>query len=584
MDHPDRRVAYFSMEIGLKPEIPTYAGGLGVLAGDTIRSAADLGVPVVAVSLVHRGGYFNQSIDAEGRQHEAPVQWDPDEFFDELSARAAVQIEGRTVLLRAWRFVVVGITGHIVPVYLLDSDLPQNDPKDRDLTSHLYGGEQRYRLKQEVILGIGGVRMLRALGHHSLERYHMNEGHAALLTYELLAQRVAGVGRKPDARDLDAVRRLCVFTTHTPVPAGHDKFPMDLVHEILGDDELLDYEDVFCCDGVLNMTRTALKLSRYVNGVAKRHGEVSRQMFLPYSIDSITNGVHAGTWVSPPIIAMFERHIPGWRDDNFSLRYTMGIPDQELWAAHMDAKALLIDEVNRATHVGMDREVFTICYARRSTAYKRPDMLISDLDRLRAIASKVGPLQIIYSGKAHPRDTQGKELIELVHKAAAALAPAIKLVFLPNYNMAIAAMVTAGGDLWLNTPQPPMEASGTSGMKAALNGVPSLSTLDGWWLEGCIEGVTGWAIGSDSYRAAAPPPASHNGSEPSGGGASGGGASGGEGDAASLYDKLERTILPMYLHERPRYIDVMRNAIALNGSFFNTERMVHEYVLKAYFS
>jgi starch phosphorylase len=461
-----------------------------------------------------------------------------------------------------------------VPVYLLDSDLPQNDLKDRDLTSHLYGGDQRYRLKQEIILGIGGVRMLRALGHHSIERYHMNEGHAALLTYELLAQRVAGVGRKPDSRDLDAVRRLCVFTTHTPVPAGHDKFPMDLVHEILGDDELLDYEDVFCCDGVLNMTRTALKLSRYVNGVAKRHGEVSRQMFLPYSIDSITNGVHAGTWASSPIIAMFDRHIPGWRDDNFSLRYTMGIPDQELWTAHMETKAILIDEVNRATHVGMDRDVFTICYARRATAYKRPDMLISDLDRLRAIAAKVGPLQIIYSGKAHPRDTQGKDLIELVHKAAAALAPEIKLVYLPNYTMATAAIMTAGGDVWLNTPQPPMEASGTSGMKAALNGVPSLSTLDGWWLEGCIEGVTGWAIGGDSYARQR----SHPGEPP---------ANGDHNhvtDAVSLYEKLERTILPMYLHERGRFIDVMRNAIALNGSFFNTERMVHEYVLKAYFA
>lgn len=560
----DRKIAYFSMEIALDEAVPTYSGGLGILAGDTLRSAADLRVPVVAVTLLHRKGYFYQKLDASGWQTEEPVEWVVDDYLEEQTARITVTLEGRQVQVRAWRFDVVGSAGFVVPVYLLDTDLPENSEQDRTLTDQLYGGDLRYRLCQEVILGIGGVRMLRALGHTNLQRYHMNEGHAALLTLELLREQREGAGRGEILpEDLEAVRRQCVFTTHTPVAAGHDQFPLELVDQVLGSREACGINDPICHQERLNMTYLALSLSHYVNGVAKRHGEVSRLMFAGYQIDSITNGVHAATWTAPEFQALFDRYIPGWRDDNFSLRYALNIPSAEVLEAHKQAKRRLIEEVNRRTNAGMDLDVLTIGFARRATSYKRPDLLLADVDRLRATIRHSGPLQVIYAGKAHPQDQRGKQLIQHIVRLKEALLPEVKLSYLANYDMQLGRQMTAGVDVWLNTPQPPMEASGTSGMKAALNGVPSLSILDGWWIEGCIEGVTGWAIGADGRLGQ---------SERSS-----------QSDADSLYQTLERAVLPMFYRDRPRFVDIMRHAIALNGSFFNTQRMVQQYVLKAYY-
>ncbi|MGQ9648772.1 MAG: alpha-glucan family phosphorylase [Phycisphaerae bacterium] len=557
-------IAYFSMEIGLDPLMPTYSGGLGVLAGDTIRSAADLKVPMVAVSLLHRKGYFYQLIDASGWQLEEPVEWNVDDFLVEEKARASVTISGRTVQLRAWRKDVTGLSGYVVPVYFLDSDLPENAEQDRTLTHWLYGGDSNYRLCQEIILGIGGVRMLRSLGYRQIDRFHMNEGHASLCTLELLDERRRVVNRDAIAKeDIEAVRRMCIFTTHTPVPAGHDKFPMDLVAKVLGDHPALTMRSLICCDGVLNMTYLALNLSHYVNGVAKKHGEVSQLMFAPYVIDSITNGVHAATWTSEPFQAMFDRHIPGWREDNFSLRYALSIPHKEVWDAHMAAKRDLIDYVNRETNTGMDVDFLTIGFARRAASYKRADLLLRDPDRLRRVARDVGPFQVVYAGKSHPRDEEGKKTIQRIYQARKSLRDAVRIAYLPNYDMTLGKLVTSGVDVWLNTPQRPMEASGTSGMKAALNGVPSLSVLDGWWIEGCIEGTTGWAIGRDG-RAPETPTDSQT-------------------DAAMLYEKLEQVVVPLFYNDRDRYLDVMVHAIALNGSFFNTQRMMQQYVLKAYF-
>lgn len=566
----DRSIAYFSMEMALRPDMPTYSGGLGVLAGDTIRSAADLKLPMVALTLVHRQGYFAQKLDANGWQTEAPVAWDVAKFCRELPPRIQVGIEGRTVHVRAWQYTVNGISGHEVPVVLLDADLPENSEWDRALTDHLYGGDSHYRLCQEVILGIGGVRMLRALGYHDVSRFHMNEGHAALLGLELLDERARWFHRdRFNHEDVQAIKRQCVFTTHTPVPAGHDKFPLDHVRRVLGRDDIFDMHEVFCCDGELNMTYLALNLSHYVNGVAKKHGEVSRQMLTPhdathhYQIDHITNGVHLGTWASPSFAGLFDRRVPGWREDNASLRAALHIPKEEVWQAHQAAKTRAIEEVNRRANTDFDLETFTIGFARRAATYKRADLLLTEPSRLREIASRAGRLQIIYGGKAHPKDDEGKRVIQQIVQARDSLGPDLRIVYLEDYDWELGCLLTAGVDVWLNTPLPPMEASGTSGMKAALNGVPSLSVLDGWWIEGCIEGVTGWAIDG-----VAPGKETKNRTPE---------------DAQSLYQKLGQVVLPAFYQQRDDWLRVMRHAIALNASHFNTQRMVQEYIVKAYF-
>ncbi|MEM4658174.1 MAG: alpha-glucan family phosphorylase [Candidatus Methanosuratincola sp.] len=562
----NRYVAYFSMEIAIDSQIPTYSGGLGILAGDTIRSAADLGVQMVAVTLLHRRGYFYQRVDDRGVQTEEPIEWDVEGSMVEMPPRVTVYVEGRTVYIRCWKYEVAGIGSHRVPVYFLDSDLPENSEWDRTLTHYLYGGDERYRLSQEIVLGIGGVRMLRALGYDNIVKFHMNEGHSSLLSLELLFESARQAGREAITReDVEEVRRRCVFTTHTPVPSGHDQFPLELVKSVLGyQDVILGMKDVFCCEGLLNMTFLGLNLSDYVNGVAKRHGETSRMMFSRYVIDTITNGIHVPTWVSAPFQSLFDRYIPDWKADNFSLRYALGIPKQEIWSAHMEAKKQLIHLVNRETNAGMDPSILTIGFARRATRYKRWELIFMDIERLKSITSRAGQFQIIYSGKAHPRDFDGKEAIKRVFEARDKLRDHVKVAYLENYDMEIGKMMTSGSDIWLNTPLPPLEASGTSGMKAAVNGVPSLSVLDGWWIEGHIEGLTGWSIGDDRNHVIA------NGHDS-------------VLDAQRLYEKLEGQIIPLFYSERERFIEVMRHTIALNGSFFNAQRMLQEYVLKAYF-
>ena len=559
----DRSIAYFSMEIGIEDGMPTYSGGLGVLAGDTIRAAADLKVPMVAMTLLHRKGYFYQRLDSSGRQTEEPVDWVVGDFLIEMAPRSAVAIEERTVQLRSWKYEVSGNGGFTVPVYFLDADLPENSEWDRTLTHYLYGGDQHYRFCQEMILGIGGVRMLRALGYNQIQRFHMNEGHSSLLAIELLDEEAQKRGRESIVHaDIEAVRKKCVFTTHTPVPEGHDKFPLDLVNRVLSRREVDEMRDVFCCGDLLNMTYLALNLSHYVNGVAKKHGEISQLMFGGYNVDAITNGIHAETWAADSFAQLYDHYLPGWRQDNFSLRYAFGIPQEEVWLSHSQAKKKLVQFVNQETNAGLDVDFLTLGFARRAAPYKRLDLLFTDVERLKQISSKVGPLQIIYAGKAHPEDSAGKEQIQRIFRAKELLRQNIKIAYLENYRMELGKMMTSGVDVWLNTPQPPMEASGTSGMKAAVNGVPSFSVLDGWWIEGCVEGVTGWSIG---------PPAGTKGA-----------VEDHAQDAVSLYDKLEQIVAPLFYKNRPGFVDVMRHAIALNASFFNTHRMLQQYVLKAY--
>lgn len=567
---PGATVAYFSMEIGLTPSMPTYSGGLGVLAADTIRSAADLELSMVAVTLLYRQGYFVQRLDAAGNQYEDEVRWSPEDHLSEQGPRAVVELEGRNVVIRAWKHNVTGVKGFQVPVFFLDTDLPENSDVDRALTGRLYWGDDRYRLCQEVVLGIGGVRILRAMGYDRIGRFHMNEGHSALLTLELLAEeRARGGGRPMSSTDIAAVREKCVFTTHTPVAAGHDKFSQQLVVDVLGPREELEFTEHFCCDDVVNTTFMALNLSGYVNGVARRHAAVSNLMFAPYHLEAIANGVHAATWTSAAFAELFDRYIPGWQEDNWSLRYALNIPGEDVWSAHRLNKLKMIEAVNRMGNARFDVETLTIGFARRSTEYKRADLVLRDLNRLRSIRKHAGPLQIVFAGKAHPRDDRGRELIRRICEVRDVLrADDVLVAYLPNYDLELGHILVAGCDLWLNTPAPPHEASGTSGMKAALNGVPSLSVLDGWWIEGHVEGVTGWSIGPDHHIMHVGEATRNEADD--------------EEDARFLYEKLEHIIMPMFYSMRPRFIDVMRQAIAINGSFFNTERMVVQYMLKAY--
>jgi glycogen phosphorylase len=543
----------------------------------------------VAVSLLYRRGFFSQHLSEDGTQTEEPVVWNVEDFLKEEAARVSVPLENRRVELRCWRYDVKGVRGFVVPVYFLDADLPSNAEWDRNLTGGLYGGDSYYRLCQEVLLGVGGVRMLRALGYEDLTRYHMNEGHAALLSLELLGEEAVAAGRTAiNGEDIEKVRAKCVFTTHTPVPAGHDRFPIEYLTRVFPQQsKFFDLKDAAVAELVkrslqteqnfpdlqeaaargahLNMTYLALSLSKYVNGVAKQHGVTSRQMFPEVPIEAITNGVHAGTWTSPPFQQLFDRQIAQWREDNYSLRSALGLPPEEVWSAHLIAKHELLEAVREKTGLSLDEEVFTIGFARRATGYKRADLILSDLDRLRQIAKNAGHFQIIYAGKAHPNDGGGKDIIRRIFQAKKALRKAVPVVFLDEYNLDLGGKITSGVDLWLNTPQFPLEASGTSGMKSALNGVPSLSILDGWWVEGHIEGVTGWSIGEPRRTMDTTDIATDNSKE-----------------AEALYSKLENIILPMFYKEPRLYIQIMQHAIAINGSFFNTQRMVQQYITDAY--
>jgi starch phosphorylase len=545
------------MEIALAKTLPTYSGGLGMLAGDSLRSAADTGVPLVAVSLVHRRGYFEQHLDANGQQTESDVVWSPESTLPSAGQTITILLQGRELTLTAWRFDVVGVTGHIIPVFLLDADVEGNDPWDRRLTDHLYGGDTYYRLCQEAILGLGGIHLLHALGCEP-EVCHMNEGHAALLAIGLLESRVAPSPlHTATEADAETVKQTCVFTTHTPVPAGHDKFGLDQMMQVLGPDRSSAIERFGCLhNDLLNMTYLALRFSRYVNGVAMLHGKVSQQMFPEYPVHSITNGVHAATWLSQPFQQLLDREVPEWRHDNQYFRSVYGIEPEVIEATHAPSKLRLFATVKQRTGIELDPKVLTLGFARRVATYKRANLVLHSPERLIEIADRIGGLQILMAGKAHPADNAGKGLIRDIFSVAAKLETSkLRVLYLENYDWDLGEQLTNGVDVWLNTPLRPYEASGTSGMKAALNGVPSLSVLDGWWVEGCAEGITGWAIENCEDEAI---------------------------EAERVYDKLENAVAPMFA-DKARWARLRRHCIAINGTFFNTHRMLGQYVANAYF-
>jgi starch phosphorylase len=566
---PNRRIAYFSMEIALRPEIHTYAGGLGMLAGDVARACADLELPVVFVTLISREGYLRQEIDDAGRQIDLADPWAPEPWLSKLDAKIALQIDWRKVWVRPWLYIVDGPAGYEVPVILLDTNLEENAPEDRRITHRLYGGDQADRLRQEIVLGIGGLRILRALGFE-IHTYHLNEGHAALLCLDLLrryakpAELALPEECSDDVRELSAaciydvmrVRQLCVFTTHTPVEAGHDRFPYPLAEQMLGDLMTVDQLKLVGGADSLNMTRVALNLSGYVNGVAERHAETSRRMFKGFRIHAITNGVHAATWTAESFARLYQTHIPHWQHEPELFVRADRLPDAEVWSAHQEAKRALLSRIEELSGVALAPEVPLIAWARRMTGYKRPELLFSDLERLVA-THKQRPFQVVFAGKAHPQDVTGKQAIEGIHRRIAELSGVLPFAFLPNYEMELARYLVSGADVWLNAPVPPLEASGTSGMKAALNGVLNFGVPDGWWQEAVIEDDNGWAIGGGMPEHA-------------------------DQDAGILYDKLEHKILPLYYNDRVKWIWMMKQSISKIAYYFNSHRMMRRYAAEAY--
>ena len=551
---PLTRIAYLTMEIALEADIPTYSGGLGILAGDAARSAADLGLPMVFVTLASRDGYLHQDLDSQGCQTESPDRWDPATRATALPAMVAVEIERRQVWIRPWLYVLQRPGARSVPVLLLDTDLGENDAADRGISGRLYGGDTAMRLRQEIVLGIGGEMMLAALGFE-IATYHLNEGHAALLPLALLRRYPLRLGHVEDAvpYDIERVVERCVFTTHTPIAAGHDRFDYALVEALLGDFFEMAALRRLAGDDVLNMTRLAINLSGYINGVARRHRRTAEAMFPGTTIRSITNGVHPETWTQPAFARLFATLDPEWTTEPEVLVRADTLPAEAVHAAHAEAKGRLLDAVYRTTGRTLSPDLPTIVFARRMTGYKRADLLLADPERLAGIAHR-SPFQVVYAGKAHPQDGEGHALIGRIQEASRRLSHDLPIVFVPGYDFALAKLLVAGADVWLNTPLPPLEASGTSGMKAALNGVPSLSVLDGWWLEGCIEGVTGWAIGDPAA------PDTH---------------------AAILLDKLEGTVLPLY-RDRAGWARIMMGAISKSGAVFTSHRMMRRYAAEAY--
>ncbi len=546
------RIAYFSMEIGIKSEIPTYSGGLGVLAGDTIRSSADLKIPLVAVTLVSRKGYLKQRITEKGEQIGSPDEWNPSKFMSLLPSDVRVRIKGRDIGIRAWLYEHQSLTGGVVPVVFLDTDIEKNAPEDRAITDYLYGGDDKYRLKQEIVLGIGGIKILESL-NLNIKKYHMNEGHSSLLTLELLRNN----GMNPDK-----VRNQCAFTTHTPVESAFDKFSYDTVQELLENEYPLEILKEYGGQDRLNMTLLALNLSQHVNGVTTAHMNYSRKLFPGYHINAITNGVYSFMWTCQYFRKLYDKYIPGWANEPELLVRVDSIPDDELWDAHLLAKKDLFNFCKERTGIELDIDTLTIGFARRATEYKRAALIFSDLTRLKNI-NKRGKINLIFAGKAHPKDLSGKMLIKEIYNYMTQLKDEITIVYLENYNIDIATKLTSGVDVWLNTPLPPFEASGTSGMKAAHNGVINFSVLDGWWIEGCIEGVTGWSIGPSPDEIIGDKERKTR-------------------ELDALYSKLEYIIIHTFYKMRDEWMDLMTNSIGKIAYYFNSHRMMRRYVTEAY--
>lgn len=536
-----KKVAYFSMEIALEKDLKTYAGGLGVLAGDILRSASRQNFPMLGITLLNKHGYFKQVINSKGKQEEL-IDRSNLKKLELLSFKMYINIGLDKVLFRVWRYFLRHDDGLKIPIYFLDTDWPENREKHRRLCENLYPGDKRKKLKQAILLGRGGVKLLNKIGLEKISKIHLNEGHGALAAIELFLSSK----ESSEASKIKDVRRRLVFTTHTPVSSGHDIFFGEFLLKYQPDFPVQIKEIIE--NDTINFTKLALFFSSYANGVSKKHGRVSRDMFPDFEINSITNGIESSFWSAPEMMSLFDKHVPGWRHNNALLRKAQKISLGEIKEAHLVAKKRLIKFIAKQKKVNFIEDALIITFARRFAPYKRPTMLLSDLNRLKNINKSTGPIQIVYAGKAHPDDEVGKTLVREVNKRISDISREIKIVFLENYDLEIAKLLVSGSDIWLNNPALPNEASATSGMKAAHNGIMQISTFDGWWPEGYVKNKTGWTIN----------------------------------ESGDLYDILEKKVLPLYYHYPEKWLKMMRSTIALNASYFNTDRVLKEYIKKAY--
>ena len=546
MINKDYEIAYFSAEIGISSSLPTYSGGLGVLAGDHIKAAGDIGINLCAITLLYREGYFRQRVDEDGIQSETYPKFDPHPLLKKIKNKFTLRLRERNVWIQVYRFDYKGQGGAIIPIYFLDTDIEDNFDDDRIITQRLYSGNKNHRILQEAILGFGGMQLLEDLNQNRIKKYHMNEGHCSFLVLSLY-EKFKG--------DIEKIKSLCHFTTHTPVPAGHDHFSekrvKKLLYGLIPDDLKLPS---LVQNGRLHMTELGLYFSNSANGVSKLHGTVARDQFPWTNIGHITNGVHHSYWMASPLKRMFNKYIPEWTKNPNLLLKVDDIPDEVLWEAHIERKMYLLGYANSQVTKALDANTLTIGFARRAATYKRAQLIFNDMNRLESLGRN--KIQIVFSGKAHPNDSEGKELIRQIVKKSQAMFGKVKIIFLENYNMWLGRMITSGVDVWLNTPLRPNEASGTSGMKATLNGIPNLSVLDGWWEEGCKDGINGWAVGN---------PENPNDKK----------------DADHLYSTLENDVIPTFYEDRKKWIKMMREAIK-TGIDFTAHRMIKEYESKYY--
>jgi glycogen phosphorylase len=547
----DPRIIYLSMGAFLEPTIMTYSGGLEILAGDTLRSCADLHVPVAGFILESKHGYCKQEIDENSWQQESYQSWGPKERLPVIDKTVTIKHHGRDLKVGAEVYIIHGLDGFEVPVYLLNSDVAGNEESDTLITNRLYNNDREIRIAQENILGQGGVKLARALGYRDITTFHMNEGHACLSTLELLAE---------NGYSDNDVRNLCMLTTHTPIPAGHDVFMHDQVKAVVGDFLPWHIKNLAGNDS-FNTTQLAASLSRSVNAVSRKHRDVCLEMpvFKGKDIKYVTNGVHSRTWTSQYFQTLFNAYIPEWKKDPSHLEKATAIPGESLLKAKAKAKRQLIEYINSLDGTEFRNDYLTIVWARRFTDYKRPNLLFKDIDALEQIAEKYGRLQLIFAGKAHCADMPGKNLIQEVIKKSKTLDRNIKCIFLPDYNPTKSLMLLAGADIWLNNPIRPLEASGTSGMKACHNGTINVSIADGWWVEAIERNQNaGWTIGPVTDQKTVNPDRQAEDNA----------------DYASLTEILPE-ILKLYGNKKEWSLR-MQQSITL-ASYFNTHRMVNEY-------
>ena len=534
-------IAYFSAEVGISSSLPTYSGGLGVLAGDHIKASGDIGLKMCAITLLYKEGYFKQRVDEEGVQTETYPKFDPHPLLKKLDIKFTLRLRNRDVWIQVYRFDYLGKEGHSVPIYFLDTDCEENFKDDKIITLRLYSGDKDHRILQEAILGFGGMKLLNNLEQDNVKTYHMNEGHCSFLVLDLLDK---------SKGDIEKVRSKCHFTTHTPVPAGHDHFSYERVKKLLKGllPENLDLPSLVQ-NGRFHMTELGLYFSRSANGVSQLHGAIAKDQFKWKNINYITNGVHHSYWMGSPLKRLFDKRLMGWRVNPKLLLGVDEISNDELYNAHLDQKKYLLGYANSQVSKALALDTLTIGFARRAATYKRAQLIFNDMDRLMSIGK--GKVQIIFSGKAHPKDDGGKKLIKEIVTSSKFFTGNIKIIYLENYNMWLGRMITSGVDVWLNTPLRPNEASGTSGMKATLNGVPNFSILDGWWAEGCNDKVNGWSIGDPKIT-------------------------NDKADADDLYLTLENNIIPKFYNDKDGWITMMKEAIR-TGVAFTAHRMVDEY-------